>query len=588
MTVFNAVVRREAHAAAGRRIKAEPPRQSRGPVAVRRSAPALESASGRGMERGSHRLAEIWSRSIPRGSPRPEGHSESLGFETTIRNAVRRIDIAADPNAGDVAKCAGMLRAAGKWIRTFSADDLSRAFGEAMPPIERGLRLSGLRLVSAIARRPDLDLCALIEALTANPHEPLLVLGLVGLSPAGLGVLERLGAMYPARDGFEVDRLRLELERDLSVGDLDQKIRDGFRERDVRGEDVRAFFGALAEVRESMRIGAVAGDDFQRSNWLHTRAEIERTIRMASVLDLSPEETLIAALGSLASDAFKNASRYELLTHNRVAAEIIAPVLISRHFDPSDSRTARLIEGAMAVAHEHQITPAAFMIGAMKAELGLEHEEAARTLVEKMARPYDAMRSGGEIVFSDVEERALISKGIPGWAVPDVDAPHRRATQAAIAGDIGQYGSDEGVLKIAADLRYPWHPGGAHLGDARLQDAISTCIDRNFALALEGLADPALRRATEAERAAARGRFGPGGPIAAELERRLRAHEDLPSGEPIPYWDVEVPVGAGKQSEEQVRAVEIVRDTFRRVVSDLGRVPLDPFGTYAGTYKDSW
>ena len=55
-----------------------------------------------------------------------------------------------------------------------------------------------------------------------------------------------------------------------------------------------------------------------------------RAEEAAKALNLSPEETLSAALGSLASDSFKKNGLYEVLTHNRAAEAMLARTLPSQ------------------------------------------------------------------------------------------------------------------------------------------------------------------------------------------------------------------------------------------------------------------
>ncbi|MFO0724155.1 MAG: hypothetical protein U1E65_10255 [Myxococcota bacterium] len=444
----------------------------------------------------------------------------------------------------------------------------------------------GVAFLQRLAKNPntlaDKDLVTLAEVLSAHPR-PLTALGyLETVEASGQGTakerLERLATMYPKHSAAELNALKKALDADLSVGGLDQKIRAQLAERGVSAADSEKFFAAFAEVREAYRIGATGGDDFQRANWIHTRIEVGHTLEAAKALNLSPEETLSAALGSLASDSFKKNGLYEVLTHNRAAEAMLAPILSARHFPKNAAAKA----GAIEIAAVHQISPAVFMKGAAGALLAKTDPSLKNEVLEVIGDPLAAPRKGTEAQFKNAAaEKALFDAGVPGWAVPDPSSPHHGAALAAIAGDVWQYVGADGVIKIAIESRDPEHPGGGPFRDPTLRGALNSSIEFSFAKGMEQVNDARLQKLMGGVLDEARATYQDNGPVLRAVETRLKEKLGLGADQPLPplaYWSKPVSTSAPLSPEER-KDVDLVKNTFREVAAKLGGVPLDPFGT---------
>lgn len=450
---------------------------------------------------------------------------------------------------------------------------------------ERGsYQARGVAFLQRLAKTPstlaDAELVTLAEVLGAHPR-PLIALGyLEVMEGAGPGLakerLSRLATMYPAHSPAERAALKKTLDADLAAGGLGHQLRAALAERGVSPADTERFFAAFAEVREGYRIGATGGDDFQRANWIHTRVEVAHTLEAAKALNLSADETLRAALGSLASDSFKKNGLAEVLTHNRAAEALLAPILTARHFPGN----AGLKAGAIEIAAVHQISPAVFMKGAAGALLAKVDPAIKDEILAVIGDPLSAPRQGTEAVFkSAAAKKALFAAGVPGWAVPDPSSPHHGAALAAIAGDVWQYASADGVIKIAIESRDPEHPAGGPFRDATLRAALSSSIEFSFAKGMEQVADPRLQERMSGVLEEARATYRDGGPVMRAVEARLKEKLGRTPAEPLPPLAyLNRPVTAPLSAEER-KEVDLVKSTFREVAAALGEVPLDPFAT---------
>jgi len=460
---------------------------------------------------------------------------------------------------------------------------------------ERGpYEARGVAFLQRLAKNPntlsDKDLVTLAEVLGAHP-KPLSALGYletVEKSGPAIGAmnppasakerLQRLATMYPIHSAAERAGLMKALDADLAVGGLGQKLRAALDERGVSPADRERFFAAMAEVREGYRIGATGGDDFQRANWIHTRVEVGHTLEAAKALNLSPEATLSAALGSLASDSFKKNGLYEVLTHNRAAEAMLAPILAARHFP----KNAALKAGAIEIAAVHQISPAVFMKGAAGALLAQVDPAIKAEVLEVIGDPLAAPRNGTEALFpSAAAQKALFDAGVPGWAVPNPSSPHHGAALAAIAGDVWQYASADGVIKIAIESRDPEHPAGGPFRDVTLRAALNSSIEFSFAKGMEQVDDARLQKMMGGVLEEARATYRDGGLVLRAVESRLREKLGCAAAEPLPplcYLNKPVSTTAPLTPEER-REVDLVKSTFREVAAALGAVPLDPFAT---------
>jgi hypothetical protein len=500
----------------------------------------------------------------------------------TIDNATALLDKAGDPSKGPVAKRREMLRQATKQLAKLDDAQLAASVPDGASPLARALHTDGLALLRALGtgaqKASDRALGTLTEVLGTNPHSAVELFGLVASMPDPGASIERLARMFPARGKDDVANVRAALSRDLAVGDLEAKTADALRERGVAAKDVDAFLGAFAEVRGGFLAGAKGGDDFQRTNWVHTRIEVLHTLEIAKALDLSADQALVAALGSLASDALKDSSVHSLLTHNRAGAELVLPLVMGRHFDLSTDRGQKLLGDAMRVAHEHQITPPLFMSGAMKSFLAGAPEKVVDEVFNHVNAPLAAPAKHGEVTFSREAEEVLAKRGIPGWAVPMPGADHAGATEAAIVGDVWQYVSPDGVLKIAVDIRDP-QQAAPFMRDALLSKAVGSSVGFSFAQGMSVVKDERVQALMKGKQAELTAMLEAPGGVNAKVEEELRAKLGVAAGAPtpaIPYWNAPVPTD-GKLSAAEADSVKLVKQTFQRVLADVGRVPLDPF-----------
>lgn len=409
---------------------------------------------------------------------------------------------------------------------------------------------------------------------------------LLDSTPYSKDLRTQLAVMYPGADAFGgMEVLTKKLDADLAKGDLKTKMEAILRKRGVDNDHIASFFGALAEVRQGFEAGAASGDDMQRSNWIHTRVELLHTLEAADAVGLSPDQTLVAVLGSLFSDSFKDPSTFSLLWHNRAGAELTLPLVMQRHFDLGDRRMQRIRNQAMRVAHEHQITPAVFMSGAMAGFLN-ERSEAATEIVTKIANPTQQPQKEGEIAFGPEAQALLEKTGFPGWAVPTPGSEHYLASLVTMVGDIMQYPSPDGVLKIAVDIRDPEH-AAAFMRDGTIKQAVTSSVGFSFAKGMESIEDDRLQKLAAGRQEAMERTLEE--KIYPEVERRLRSHLGVEDGAPtpdIPYWNVEVPTqypegtpaDQEKLTPEARASADLVKAIFQAVMAEHGEVPLDPFG----------
>lgn len=496
-----------------------------------------------------------------------------------------------------VAQTYSRLRALQKQLAQLSPEQLG--------PEHRGSLLAQraevMRLREAMPRNTQdrqliEPLVAAIDQRAAELIAPQLVSELASFSPTPAGKIDallsgaqdaqkiprQLGRMYPGADAFGgTEVLASRLTSDL--GPLKEDLTSRMKERGLSDQDISRFFAAFAEVRQGYASGALSGDDMQRTNWIHTRTEILHTLESAKALDLSADQTLVALLGSLGSDAFKDASTFSLLWHNRAGAEVVLPLVMGRNFDLGQPRDRELLRQAMRVAHEHQITPPLFMTGAMKSLIG--DAPGSKEILDAVNKPLAAPQSGGEIVFSSEARALLEKKGLPGWAVPEPGSANHQASQAAIVGDVLQYVSADGVLKIAVDIRDPGEQR-PFMRDPLLKTAVTSSTGFSFGQGMSVIDDPALKSLAAEHQAAMTSTLEQ--KVYPEVERRLRQELKVPDGQPtpeIPYWNAPVQISwpEGTPPEEARLgasdriSVALVKKTFAAVMSEQGGVALDPF-----------
>jgi hypothetical protein len=481
-----------------------------------------------------------------------------------------------------LAQVAPRLRAAEKQLSSLSAVDdgarpmLAELAGLAHRVLEASMGVrgaeKGLGTLPADLSDRVAELAAaplLAELASVHPRGGAHVDGLIDLTGQRGPLLRELSRMYPGADAFGgIDALVGKLDKDL--GGIKDELTSLMRERKIPEKDIQAFFRAFAEVRQGYEVGAARGDDMQRTNWVHTRIEVLHTLESAAALDLGPRETLASLLGSLTSDSFKDKSLFSLLWHNRGGAELVLPLVVARHFPGNQA----LLEDSRMVALEHQITPPIFMAGAAKNFLG--GAAGVDEIFGKINAPIQAPQKNGEIIFSEEAAASLRSKGLPGWAVPTPGTRHHGASLAAIVGDVLQYPSPDGIIKIACDLR---DPGDARpfMRDSLIKDAVNSSLVMSLKAGMSVVDDPRLKGV--ADRAAEEMGRALEGKIYPEIERRLRKELGVREGAEtpaIPYWNAAIDFQA---IGPDVRAsIDRVKRVLAEVVAEHGGVPLDPFG----------
>lgn len=403
------------------------------------------------------------------------------------------------------------------------------------------------------------------ELSTYSPKEQIETL--LANTPDRAGIEQRLGRLYAGANAFGgPDVLQDKLRRDL--GPLRGELNALMARRGLNEADIERFYSAFAEVRAGFAAGASSLDDMQRTNWIHTRTEILHTLQAADALQLSRKETIAALLGSLTSDSFKDSSTFSLLWHNRAGAELVLPLVMGRSYDLSQAENQEILSMAKRVAHEHQITPALFMSGAMRSHLA--GRPSAGEIADLIDAPLTAPQKNGEIVFSSEARETLKQAGFPGWAVPVKGTPQYQATQAAIVGDVLQYASAEGILKIAVDIRDP-EERRPFMRDATLAKAIGSSLDFSFTQGMAGVEDPKLQKLAAEHRQKMKDDLET--VVMPEVERRLKAAV----GPQIPYWNVPVATDQERLSPSDRASVDLVKKTFAAVLSEHGGVNLDPF-----------
>lgn len=432
------------------------------------------------------------------------------------------------------------------------------------------------------------------ELHTASPSGAAAIEALIEGTPNPAEVRRLMATMFPgaAALGTTQAELRAALHEDL--GDISAQLSTLMGAHGLSQAQSGALFDMMSEVRAGFMNGTLdpamsaADRDMQRTNWVHTRVEVlkaaqafEAALPAPNPPDPAHAATLMSTLmGSLCSDAFKQASPHSLLWHNRAGAELVLPLLASRHLDLSSKEGQGTLRTAMQLAHEHQITPPVFMAGAMNGQLAASgaSPEVIKEVGAKLSEPLNAPEKDGEISFSPEALSALKAIGVPGWATMDPDSPHFVASQVVALADVLQYVAPDGIIKIAVDIRDPEQPMG-FMRDAHIRAAVDSSVNFSFDRGMEVIVHEGLEAWGHAQ-AQAMKNGALQNQIYPEVERRLAKALGLPSDRPlprVPYWNQDVSVN-DKLSDKERQSVDLVKATLRDVMADFGQVPLDPFG----------
>ncbi len=464
-------------------------------------------------------------------------------------------------------------------LRGAAAQLLSKAPpSAAATALEQALtKADGPRVLNALKQASPSSAQA-IDALITNSPEPNKVLGM-------------LSAMYPGPTalGTTAAAQKQDLLKDL--GDFAAQLSDLMKSHGVPEHRAEGLLTMMAEVRAGFEAGTTTAElgerdqDMQRTGWVHTRVEVLKAARAFDAAVPQPSDAqgraahgdklLGALMGALCSDAFKDASPHSLLWHNRPGAELVLPLLADRAFDLSEPGMQGVLQTAMKLAHEHQITPPMFMSGAMKGQLMASGAapEVVDEVEAKLNDPLGVPQNDGEIIFSEAARAAMAKVGVPGWATMDPDSAHFVPSQVVAMADVMQYVAPDGIIKIAVDIRDPEQPA-AFMRDANIKAAVGSSVGFSFAKGMEVIIDPKLKAQAQADAESMSHDLE--AVIYPEVQARLQA-ELGPEAAQIPYWNQDVPTD-GSMNDAQRASVKLVKDTLRDVLAEHGNVPLDPFG----------
>lgn len=484
------------------------------------------------------------------------------------------------------------------------------------------------------------------EILHANPGDPMMVLDIIAAKDKGPikaeTALARLAHVWPKTEDLPggMAALRKTLSADLSYrgstleGDM-VKLMGSFGINDPE-----PLLDMLATAREAFKRGAAGTDevpanDFDTAGWLHTRLEMLHSLQaLDTIRDSLPAEVsdrvnwpqLAKAtwLGTLSSDLFKTGDFNSILGHNRDGAELMVPLLASRHLGEVDGEdTQRIMSLAKRIAHDHQVVPAGFM--GMLAELQLtgffqNPSSEAASIKEKISNPFAAEQKDGELVFTEPEKALLREKGISGWPAPSAEGDLERilGSLAAIVGDAAQYPSEDAVAKYAVHVRGPDKGGPMHnpvissmalaqvaphaLKELQaqgsedkpesLRGSMESAFHGSHEQSMQTLRD-GVSAFGEETTSAVQGYLeqlqqqtaGKLAPFFAEVDKEIRARVSAQGRNPdegIPFWTQPVPEAADGQPEHILADVALVKSVFEQKADEILKVPAKPFEISGG------
>ncbi len=518
-----------------------------------------------------------------------------------------------------------------KSLRTAMADGVGALPSVRLPPPlattnAQGMRLetNDVELLKFAASVPKELSPILQEILHANPGDPMNVLDILAAKDEPLVELKRLALMFGPGDKKE---LRANLSGDLGYRgatiEADAKaLLDGFG---VKATE--PLFDMFATAREAFKRGAtgaegVDGNPMDQPGWIHTRLEMPHSLESLGVVQGAlpadqqsavnwPRLAKSVWLGTLGSDLFKKQGLQSVLTHNRDGAELMVPLLASRHLgDLDEPENHVVVSQGKRFAHDHQIMPADMMAMIANLEYGFGREDTA-SLRAKIADPFAAPSKNGELIFDDAEQALLREKGISGWAVPSAEGDIERLVGglAVILGDAMQYGSSDAGYKYAVSLRGPdtnlhnpvissrafeqLHPdrmgeleAGGSVEDQR--GGLESAFDGSHADCIttlkkgESVFGAHLANAAAQHLDQARERFAARIPeVTKFVDERIRAQT---GDRPVHSWDTLVPkVPTGEKLAPEVEAdVKLVKEAFAAAIDELFQVPPKPFELEGG------
>lgn len=519
-------------------------------------------------------------------------HQAALGnLDGALQGALKLINSGTSASSG---RFCGRLKAAVAALEGVDASaDLGAARGLVAQMGASVPKTTGMLALEAQLARFD-QTRVVNEVKSASPTNPAQIDRLIEGSADPAKVRAMLAAFYPGAQalGTTPSAMRAELDADLTQGGIGEGLQALMDDNGVSAEQSEALMGMMAEVRAGFLAGTKAADlspadqDMQRTNWVHTRVEVfkaakafDEAVPKDGDLKAHGRNMMATLMGSLCSDAFKEATPHSLLWHNRPGAELVLPLLAGRNMDVSQPHTKSTLQTAMTLAHEHQITPAMFMSGAMGGLLGANDvaPDVAKEITDKLLDPLGVPQADGEIIFSPKAQAAMEKVGVPGWATMDPKSAHFAASQVVAYADVLQYVAPDGIIKIAVDIRSPDNPM-AFMRDPNIKAAVGSSVGFSFGQGMQVIQNEELKAQGGAQAEAMT--QGLDNKIYPEVERRLSQALGLPKGADlpdVPYWNADVPVD-GNLSDAQKDSIKLVKSTLKDVIAEFGQVPLDPFG----------
>lgn len=306
---------------------------------------------------------------------------------------------------------------------------------------------------AAGAKSGPVDSAAILDAVASHPHL---------LGPIADGIPSVQDLMPPIADFGAARQKTVNALANFSVARADgsepMSLLEKLEGSNLSESQVARAVDVFTEFQHSLGLR-----DFDPGssdiNWKHVCGEAAQVIDAASKQGLSPEQTEVALLASLFSDAVKFPST--LLTHN-IDGAVGAYHVLNRRGDVDKDTMAAIV----SATKEHQVGPPSFMAMLTGFRLhgvkdSVETASADKNaLIEsiqmKMSTPLDPTHvksEGGasKIAFTNDEQKLMDAAGIHEWAVPSPKAPWFEASMAVITGDsLVNYAMPEGVGKIVA------------------------------------------------------------------------------------------------------------------------------------------
>lgn len=313
--------------------------------------------------------------------------------------------------------------------------------------------MTGAGGAKAVDTNASIDSGAILNAVASHPH-------LTGPIADGIPSVQEL--MPPIADFASARRQTVDALANFSVARADgsepMSLLEKIEGSNLSESQVARAVDVFTEFQHSLGLR-----DFDPGssdiNWKHVCGEAAQVIDAANKQGLSPEQTEVALLASLFSDAVKFPAT--LLTHN-IDGAVGAYHVLNRRGDVDKDTMAAIV----SATKEHQVGPPSFMAMLTSFRLhgvkdsvdtgGADNNALIESIQLKMSTPLDpdhVTTEGGasKIAFTPDEQKLMDAAGIHEWAVPSPKTPWFDASMAVITGDsLVNYAMPEGVGKIVA------------------------------------------------------------------------------------------------------------------------------------------